>query len=80
MGLIGSLKPNVRVQLHKRGDKFVSVVLVDVEDQKEVEAAKVLATTLNDFIVDSIKEVANFRATFKRDFAEWYYKDDEHES
>ena len=80
MGLIGSLKPNVHVQLHKRGDKFVGDVLVDVEDQKEEEAAKVLAATLNDFIVDSIKEVANFRATFKRDFAEWYYKDDEHES
>lgn len=80
MGLIGFLKPDVRVQTCQREDKFVSVVLVDVEDQKEVEAAKVLATTLNDFIVESIKEVANFQATFKRDFAEWYYKDDEYES
>lgn len=80
MGLIGYLKPDVRVQTRQREDKFVSVVLVNVEDQKEVEAAKALATTLNDFIVESIKEVANFQATFKHDFAEWYYKDDEYAS
>lgn len=77
MGLIRSLKPGTHVYLRKKEDKFVNIVSVEIEDQKEVESAKVLAVTLNNFVVDSIKEVGNFRATFKRDFTEWYCKEDE---
>lgn len=79
-GLIGSLKPSVSVRGRKEKGKFMNVVSIEIENPKEIEAAKILAVHLNSFIVDSINKICSSQAAFKHDFNEWYCKDDEHES